>query len=84
MVLKFLTLSVCLSVRLQGRPVACGQDGEELHAAAQPAAAGGGGVHWPQPVAPLPAPQQGHAHEEPEEGGAVHLVRQEAMRDQPA
>lgn len=67
----------------QRRPLARRKNGEKLHAAAQPPSERGGGVHRTQPVTPLTAPQQRHAHEEPEESVSVHLVRQEAVRDQP-
>lgn len=64
--------------------MACSQAGEELHAATQPPPEGGGGVHWAEPITPLPAPEQGHSHEEPEEGSAVQLVCAEAGGDHSA
>lgn len=52
-----------------------------LHAAAQYSAARGGRRHRPQPITSLPAPEQGHAHEDAEARRPLHLVRQEATRD---
>lgn len=52
-----------------------------LHAAAQHSAARGSRYHRPQPITPLSTPEQGHAHEDAEARGSLHLVRQEAARD---
>lgn len=74
---------LCVRVQQDG-PLACCKNGEKLHAAAQPPSEGGGGVHRTKPVPSVPAPQQRHTDEEPEESCSVHLVCQEAVRDQPA
>jgi len=68
----------------QRGPVAGGEDDQGVHAAAQHPAAGGGGRHRPQPVAPLPAPQQGHPDEDAEESRPLHVVRPQAAGDPPA
>lgn len=59
--------------------MACCKNGKKLHAAAQSPSARGGRINRTQPVPPLAAPQQRHAHEEPEESGSVQLVCQEAV-----
>lgn len=50
---------------------------QRLHAAAQHPPTGGGGHHGAEPVSPLAAPQQRHAHENAEASGPLHLVCQE-------
>lgn len=57
--------------------MARGSYDQRVHAAAQHPTARGGRRYRAQPVAPLAAPQQRHAHENTEKSGALHLVRQE-------
>lgn len=68
-------------LRAQGGPMARRAHDQGLHATAQHSAARGGRRHRPQPITSLSAPEQGHAHENAEARGPLHLVRQEAARD---
>ncbi|KAK7883093.1 hypothetical protein WMY93_029267 [Mugilogobius chulae] len=50
---------------------------QRLHAATQHSPERGGGHYGSEPVSPLTAPQQRHAHENPKACGPLHLVCQE-------
>lgn len=67
----------------QRGPMASGSHDQRLHAAAQHPPARGGGYHRAEPVSPLAAPQQGHAHENPEASRPLHLVCQETAGNSP-
>lgn len=80
---NLICLIVCSCVLTQrGSVASCSYD-QRLHAAAQHPPAGGGGRHGAEPVSPLPAPQQRHAHENPEASGSLHLVCQETAGNSP-